>query len=117
MGVLKDVPWRLLADQLNLRQEANIHEVCKNDQEPVTCAMRKVVKEFTDIQPPQSWSCRDIVKKIATALEKLTPPRIRQASELRNMYNIGEKMLFFLGVAYIVFTTDFTLLAIRILHA
>ena len=99
VGVLKNVPWIGLAGELNLQQETDIHEVCKNDRQPATCGMRKVVIGFIDSQPPQS--CCDIVEMIATALGKLIPPHVREASKLRKMYNIGEKTLF-LDIVFIM---------------
>ena len=86
MAVLKDVPWKDLADQLDLGQNTAIETTCRND--PASCYLKEVVKRFMSTQHAEP--CRRTVEKIVTALEGLSPPHVKVASELRKKFNLGK---------------------------
>ncbi|CAI8044651.1 hypothetical protein GBAR_LOCUS24751 [Geodia barretti] len=80
---LKDVDWKSLHNELILHEETSIGSTCRDDLDPVKCRLGRVVKIFINTQKPEP--CFETVDKIASALERLDPPQIRVANELREM--------------------------------
>lgn len=86
--ILEDIPWRKLADEMELRKKS-IHEACKNEYIPSECCIQEVVQRFIDTQ--QSEPCWQTVEKIITILEKLDNYKYQHViSQLREEFDIGE---------------------------
>ena len=87
--MLRDVDSAVLADELKLTdQMASIHDICIRDRDPATCNLREVLRRFIHAQPPQS--CKNTVEKIVIALDNLGDHYVKESTELRKMFSIGD---------------------------
>ena len=80
--ILRDVDWKVLAYQLDLKNQAtSIHGACSKELDPVTCYLREVLDRFVQSQPVEL--CNKTVEKIVIALDKLGSCYVKEATELR----------------------------------
>ena len=83
VNILEGVNWEDLARQLKINQINSIFSACKNEKNPLTCQLGKVITGFINSREPQP--CCETLKAIASGVESLPSPDINAASKLRKM--------------------------------